>query len=48
MALAHVLVVLLLRGSCPSVPHLLPPGLFGGSAGSGFTRACSPRHITAY
>ena len=46
MALAHILAVLLLRGSCPSVPRRLPPGLCGGSAG--FTRACSPRHITAY
>ena len=36
------------RGSCPSVPRLLPLDLCGGSAGPGFTRACSPRHITAY
>ena len=48
VALAHILAVLLLRGSCPSVPRRLPPGLCGGSAGPGFTRACSPRHITAY
>ena len=48
VALAHILAVLLLRGSCSSVPRLLPPGLCGGSAGPGFTRACSPRHIAAY
>ena len=48
MALAHILAVLLLRGSCPSVPRRLPPGLCGGSAGPGFTRACSLRHIIAY
>ena len=35
-------------GSCPSVPRGLPPGLCVGCAGPGFTRACSPRHITAY
>ena len=38
----------LLRGSCPSVPHSLPPVLCGGVADSGLTRACSPGHITAY
>ena len=48
VALAHILAVLLLRGSCPSVPRRLPPGLCGGSTGPGFTRACSPRHISAY
>ena len=48
VALALILAVLLLRGGCPSVPRRLPPGLCGGSAGPGFTRACSPRHITAY
>ena len=48
VTLAHILAVLLLRGSCPSVPRLLLPGLCGGNAGPGFTRACSPRHITAY
>ena len=45
---AHILAVLLLRGSCPLVPRLLPPVLCGGRAGPGFPRACSPRHITAY
>ena len=48
VALAHVLAVLLLRGCCPSVPCLLPPGLCGGSACPDFTQACSPRHITTY
>ena len=48
MAIALILAGLLLRGSCPSVPRLLPPVLCGGGAGPGFTRACSPRHITAY
>ena len=48
VALAHILAVLLLRGCCPSVLRRLLPGLCGGSAGPGFTRACSPRHITAY
>ena len=48
VALAHTLAALLLRGSCPSVPRRLPLGLCGGSASPGFTRACSPRHITAY
>ena len=48
VALAHILAVLLLRGSCPLVPRRLPPGLCGGSAGPFFTRACSPRHISAY
>ena len=48
VALAHILAVLLLRGSCPSVSRCLPPGLCGGFAGPGFTWACSPRHITAY
>ena len=38
----------LLRDSCPLVPRSLPPVLCGGSAGPGFTRACSPRHITTY
>ena len=38
----------LLRGRCPSVPRSLPQVLCGGSAGPGFARACSPRHITAY
>ena len=33
MALAHILAVMLLRGSCPSVPRRLPPGLCGGGAG---------------
>ena len=48
MALALILARLLLRGSCPSVPRSLPPVLCGGGAGPGFTRACSPRHITTY
>ena len=48
MALTHILAVLLLRGSCPSVPRLLPPVLCGGGAGPGFTQAYLPRHITAY
>ena len=48
VALAHILAVLLLRGCCPSVPHRLPPVLCGGSAGPGFTQACSPWHITTY
>ena len=48
VALAHILAVLLLRGSCSSVPRRLPPGLCGGSAGPGFTRACSLSNITAY
>ena len=48
VALAIVLVGLLLRGGCPSVPRRLPLVLCGGCAGPGFTRACSPRHITAY
>ena len=47
VALALILARLLLRGDS-SVPRLLPPVLCGGCAGSGFTRACSPRHITAY
>ena len=47
VALSHILTVLLLRGGCPSVPRRLPPGLCGGSAGPGFTRACWPRHIPA-
>ena len=47
VTLAHILVVLLLSSS-PAVPHRLPQGLCGGSAGLGFTRACSPRHITPY
>ena len=48
VALALILARLLLRGSCPSVPRSLPPVLCGGGAGHGFTRACSPRHITTY
>ena len=48
VVLAHILAVLLLRGGCPLVPRRLPPGLCGSSAGPGFTRACSPKHITAY
>ena len=48
MALAFILARLLLRGCRPSVPRSLPPVLCGGEAGPGFTRACSPRHITAY
>ena len=36
-----------IRGSCPSAPRGLPPVLCGGGASPGFTRACSPRHITA-
>ena len=48
VALAVILAGLLLRGSCPSVPRLLPPVLCGGGASPGFTWACSPRHITAY
>ena len=48
VALALILARLLLRGCCPSVPRSLPPVLCGGGAGPGFTRACSPRHITAY
>ena len=48
VALALILAGLLLRGSCPSVPRSLPPVLCGGGADPGFTRACSPRHITAY
>ena len=48
MTLAHILAVLLLTGSWPSGLCHLPPGLCGGNAGPGFTRACSPRHITAY
>ena len=46
MALALICLGLLLRGSCPSVPRHLPPVLCGGGAGSDFTQACSPRHIT--
>ena len=48
VALALILAGLLLRGSCPSVPRLLPPVLCGDCVGPGFTWACSPRHITAY
>ena len=48
VALALILARLLLRGCCPSVPRCLPPILCGGEAGPGLTRACSPRHITAY
>ena len=48
LALALILARLLLRGSCPSVPRRLPPVLCGVVAGPGFTRACSPRHITTY
>ena len=47
VALALILARLL-RGSCPSVPRSLPPVLCGGGAGPGFTRACSPRHISTY
>ena len=47
MAFALILARLL-RGRRPSVPRNLPPVLCGGSAGPGFARACSPRHITAY
>ena len=36
MALAHILAVLLLRGSYLSVSRRLPPGLCVGSAGPGF------------
>ena len=36
VALALILARLLLRGGCPSVPHLLPPVLRGGCAGPGF------------
>ena len=45
---ALILARLLLRGSCPSVLRSLPPVLCGGGAGPGFTRVCSPRHITTY
>ena len=48
VALALILAGLLLRDCCPLVPRRLPPVLCGGGAGSGFTRACSPRHITTY
>ena len=48
VALALILARLLLKGCCPLVPHSLPPVLCGGGAGPGLTRACSPRHITAY
>ena len=48
MALMLFLARLLLRGSCSSVPRYLPPVLFGGGAGPGLSRACSPRHITTY
>ena len=48
VALALILVRLLLRDCCPSVPRSLPPVLCGGKAGPGLTRACSPGHITAY
>ena len=48
VALALILAMLLLRGCCSSVPHSLPPVLCGDEAGPGLTRACSPRHITAY
>ena len=48
VALALILARLLLSGCRPSVPRSLPPVLCGGEAGPGFTRACSPRQITAY
>ena len=48
VALALILARLLLRGSCPSVPHSLPPVVCGGGTGPGFTWACSPRHINTY
>ena len=48
MALALFLARLLLRGSCSSIPHCLPPVLCGGGAGPGLSRACSARHITSY
>ena len=47
MALA-LFLARLLRSGCSSVPRSLPPVLCGGSAGPGLSRACSPRHITAY
>ena len=48
VALDLILARLLLRGRCPSVPCSLPLVLCFGGAGPGFTRACSPRHITTY
>ena len=47
VALALILARLLLRGCRPLIPRSLPLVLCGGKAGPGFTRACSPRHITA-
>ena len=45
---SELILARLLQGSCSSVPRSLPPVLCGGGAGPGFTRACSPRHITTY
>ena len=48
VALALFLARLLIRGSCPSVPHNLPPVLCGRGAGPSLSRVCSPRLIITY